>query len=130
MNAREELVMIPGFNKIVETRILTAQKNGEFDDLEGSGKPLKLDDGCVPEELRLAYKVLKNADFVPPEIELKKEIKQTEDLLAGMQDTAEKYRTLKKLNFLIMKLNTLRNTSVVFEMPQQYEEKLVGRFES
>jgi hypothetical protein len=61
---------------------------------------------------------------------LKKEIKQTEDLLAGMQDTAEKYRTLKKLNFLIMKLNTLRNTSVVFEMPQQYEEKLVGRFES
>ena len=123
--------MIPGFNKIVETRILTAQKNGEFDDLEGSGKPLKLDDGCcVPEELRLAYKVLKNADFVPPEIELKKEIKQTEDLLAGMQDTAEKYRTLKKLNFLIMKLNTLRNTSVVFEMPQQYEEKLVGRFES
>jgi len=123
--------MIPGFNKIVETRILTAQKNGEFDDLEGSGKPLKLDDGgCIPEELRLAYKVLKNADFVPPEIELKKEIKQTEDLLAGMQDTAEKYRTLKKLNFLIMKLNTLRNTSVVFEMPQQYEEKLVGRFES
>jgi hypothetical protein len=130
MNAKEELVMIPGFNKIVEMRILTAQKNGEFDDLEGSGKPLKLDDGCVPEELRLAYKVLKNADFVPPEIELKKEVKQTEDLLAGMQDTAEKYRTLKKLNFLIMKLNTLRNTSVVFEMPQQYEEKLVGRFES
>ena len=123
--------MIPGFNKIVETRILTAQKNGEFDDLEGSGKPLKLDDGCcVPEELRLAYKVLKNADFVPPEIELKKEIKQTEDLLAGMQDTAEKYRTLKKLNFLIMKLNTLRNTSVVLEMPQQYEEKLVNRFGS
>ena len=119
MNAKEELVMIPGFNKIVETRILNAQKKGEFDNLEGSGKPLKLDDGgCVSEELRLAYKILKNADFVPPEIELKKEIKQTEDLLAGMQDTAEKYRTLKKLNFLIMKLNALRNTSVVLEMPQ------------
>ena len=123
--------MIPGFTKIVETRILNAQKNGEFDNLEGSGKPLKLDGGgCVSEELRLAYKILKNADFLPPEIELKKEIKQTEDLLAGMPDTAEKYRTLKKLNFLIMKLNTLRNTSVVFEMPQQYEEKLVGRFGS
>lgn len=131
MNAKEELVMIPGFTKIVETRILNAHKNGEFDNLEGSGKPLKLDDGrCVSEELRLAYKILKNADFLPPEIELKKEIKQTEDLLAGMQDTAEKYRTLKKLNFLIMKLNTLRNTSVMLEMPQQYEEKLVSRFES
>ena len=119
------------FHKIVERRILNAQKKGEFDNLEGSGKPLKLDGGgYVSEELRLAYKILKNADFLPPEIELKKEIKQTEDLLAGMQDTAEKYRTLKKLNFLIMKLNTLRNTSVVFEMPQQYEEKLVSRFES
>ncbi len=131
MNAKEELVMIPGFTKIVERRILKAQIEGEFDNLEGSGKPLNLDDGrCVSEELRLAYKILKNADFVPPEIELKKEIKQTEDLLAGMQDTAEKYRTLKKLNFLVMKLNMLRNASVVFEMPQQYEEKLVGRFGS
>ena len=123
--------MIPGFTKIVERRILKAQKKGEFDNLEGSGKPLKLDDGgCVSEELRLAYKILKNADFVPPEIELKKEIKLTEDLLAGMHDTAEKYRALKKLNFLIMRLNTLRNTSVVLEMPQQYEEKLVNRFGS
>ncbi len=129
MNGKEELAMIPGFNKIVEARILKAQQKGEFDNLEGSGKPLKLDGGgCVAEELRLAYKILKNADFVPPEIELKKEIKQTEDLLTGMQDTAEKYRTLKKLNFLIMKLKALRNTSVVLEMPQQYEEKLVNRF--
>ena len=123
--------MIPGFNTIVETRILNAQKKGEFDNLEGSGKPLKLDGcRCVSEDLRLAYKILKNADFLPPEIELKKEIKRTEDLLVGMQDTAEKYRTLKKLNFLILKLNTLRNTSVMLEMPQQYEEKLVNRFGS
>ncbi len=131
MNAKQELVMFPGFNKIVESRILDAQKKGEFDNLEGSGKPLKLDNGCcVSAELRLAYKILKNANFVPPEIELKKEIKRTEDLLVGMQDTAEKYRTLKKLNFLILKFNTLRNGSVVLEMPQQYEEKLVNRFRS
>jgi hypothetical protein len=123
--------MIPGFNKIVEERIVRAQKSGEFDNLEGSGKPLKFhDDRCVSEDLRLAYKILKNADFVPPEIELKKEIKQTEDLLAGMQDTAEKYRVLKKLNFLILKLNSLRNTSITFEMPQQYTDKLVNRFGS
>lgn len=120
-----------GFHKNRRKTHFKGPKKREFDNLEGSGKPLKLDDGgCVSEELRLAYKILKNADFVPPEIELKKEIKQTEDLLAGMHDTAEKYRTLKKLNFLIMRLNTLRNTSVVLEMPQQYEEKPVGRFGS
>jgi hypothetical protein len=122
--------MIQGFEKIVEERILKAQKKGEFENLVGSGKPLKFNENwCIPEELRLAYKILKNADCLPPEIELKKEIKQTEDLLAGMQETSEKYRILKKLNFLIMKLNTIRDTSIMFEMPQHYMEKLVGHIE-
>ena len=122
--------MIQGFEKIVEERIRKAQKMGEFENLVGSGKPLKFNtDLFVPEELRLAYKILKNADCLPPEIELKKEIKQTEDLLAGMQKTSEKYRILKKLNFLIMKLNTTRDTSIMCEMPQHYMEKLVGHIE-
>jgi hypothetical protein len=122
--------MIQGFEKIVEERILKAQKQGEFENLDGSGKPLKFNESwCIPEELRLAYKILKNADCLPPEIELKKEIRQTEDLLAGMQETSEKYRILKKLNFLIMKLNTIRDTSIMFEMPQHYMEKLVGHIE-
>lgn len=123
--------MIQGFERIVEERILKAQKKGEFENLVGSGKPLKFNDNwCIPEELRLAYKILKNADCLPPEIELKKEIKQTEDLLTGMKETSEKYRILKKLNFLIMKLNTIRDTSIVFEMPQHYMEKLVGHMET
>lgn len=121
--------MIQGFEKIVEERILRAQKEGKFENLSGSGKPLVFNnDYYIPEDLRLAYKILKNADCVPPEIELKKQIRQTEDLLAGMQETSEKYRLLKKLNFLIMKLNTMRDSSIVFEVPQRYMESLVGRF--
>jgi len=123
--------MFPGFDKIVEERIKDAQKKGDFENLPGSGKPLDLDEGsCVAEDLRLAYKILKNADFAPPEIEIKNEIKKTEDLLAGMKDEKEKYRTLKKLNFLIMKLNTMRNASINFDCPQQYVEKVVGRMET
>jgi DnaJ homologue, subfamily C, member 28, conserved domain len=123
--------MLYGFEKIIEERILTAQKRGEFENLPGAGKPLEFeDDRFVSEELRLAYKILKNADCVPVEIELKKEIKQTEDLLAGMQETSEKYRILKKLNFLILKLNSIRDTSIVHEMPQVYTGKLVERFEN
>lgn len=120
--------MIAGFEKIIEERILRAQREGEFDNLPGAGEPLELtDDRWIPEDLRLAYKILKNADCTPPEIELKKEIMQTEKLLAGMKDTEESYRLLKKLNFLIMKFNTLRNGSITFEMPQQYMEKLSER---
>ncbi len=120
--------MLTGFEKIVEERILKAQKKGEFDNLPGSGRPLVFeDDAFVSEELRVAYKILKNAGFVPPEIELKKEIKQTEDLLADMKDAAEKYRSIKKLNFLIMKLNLIRDISITHEMPQQYAAKLTER---
>ena len=55
---------------IAEQRIAEAIENGDFDNLPGAGKPLELDDdSLVPEELRLAYRILKNAGFVPPEIE-------------------------------------------------------------
>jgi len=123
--------MIPGFIKIVEQRIREAQEKGEFDNLEGSGKPLNFAaDQSVAEELRLAYKILKNADCLPPEIELKKEIRQTEELLAGMSETAANDRMMKKLNFLILKLNTLRQSSVVFDEPQKYSDKIIKKLES
>ncbi len=122
---------IGAFQKIVEDRIRRAQEEGEFDNLPGAGKPLRLeDDATVPEELRLAHKILKNSDCLPPELELKREIRKTEDLLAGMQDTAEKYRALKKLNFLIMKLNSLRSASVQFDVPQKYMPDLVACMET
>ena len=123
--------MFTGFYKIIEERIRAAQKKGVFENLEGSGKPLNLeDDRHIPEDLRLAHKILKNADCLPPEIELKKEIACTEDLLSGMKDTAQKHRTLRKLNYLIMKLNAVRNTSIELEMPQRYSHKLVERLEA
>jgi hypothetical protein len=123
--------MIPGFNKIVEERIRKAQRKGAFDNLEGSGEPLNLlNDQAVAEELRIAFKILKNADCLPPEIELKKEIRQAEDLLGAMTETREKYRAIKKLNFLIMKLNTLRSTSIEFEEPQKYSDKLIEKLEA
>jgi hypothetical protein len=123
--------MFPGFEKIIEDRIRRAQQKGEFENLEGAGKPLIFDsDSHVDSELRLAYKILKNADCLPAEIQLKKEIKRTEDLLSGMEKTAEKYHTLQKLNFLIFKLNTIANLPVDREMPQKYSAKLVKRLES
>ena len=123
--------MFPGFDRIIEERIRRAQQKGEFENLEGTGKPLVFEnDNHVAGELRLAYKILKNADCLPPEVELKKEIERTEDLLNGMADTAEKYRTLKKLNFLIMKVNSIGNMRVDLEMPQKYSVKLVERLEA
>ena len=119
------------FNKIADERIREAMDRGEFDDLPGKGKPLDLeDDSHLPQDIRFAYKILKNANCLPPELELRKEIHKTEDLLAGIKDTQEKYKQIKKLNYLVMKLNMSRHVSLVFEENQRYFEKLVDKMGS
>jgi hypothetical protein len=119
------------FDKIAEERIREAIERGEFDDLPGKGEPLNLeDDSHLPTDLRLAYKILKNADCLPPELELRKEIRTTEALLAGMHDTQEKYKQMKKLNYLIMKLNMTRSSSLALEENQKYYERVVDKIGS
>ena len=114
--------------RIAEERIREAIQRGEFENLPGSGKPLKFDDGLhIPDDLRLAYKVLKIADCLPPQLELKKEIRTAEDLLSGLKDEGEKYRQIKKINYLIMKLNTMRQGAVQWEEKQLYYEKMVEK---
>jgi len=117
-----------GFEKIAEERINAALKNGAFDNLEGAGKPLPKEDLNIPEDLRLAYRILKNANFTPPELELKKDIKTTEELLISMEDTKEKYKVLKKVNHMITKYNILHGRSLMSDLPQHYQEKIVNVF--
>jgi hypothetical protein len=114
--------------RLAEERIRDAIQRGEFDNLPGRGKPLDLeDDRHIPDDLRLAYKVLKNAACLPPELELKKEIRKAQELLSSMEDEGQKYRQLQKLNFLVMKLNEMRKGSVQWEEKQLYYEKIVDR---
>jgi len=114
---------------IAERKIQEAILKGELDNLPGKGKPLELvDESFIPEELRLAYKILKNADCLPPELELKKEIWQLRDLLQGMEEVEKKYCLMKRLNFQIMKLNMMRLVSPLLEENQVYYEKIVERF--
>ena len=122
------LSVFAALQRLAEERIRDAIQRGEFDNLPGRGKPLILeDDRHIPEDLRLAYKVLKNAGCLPPELELKKEISKAEELLSSMEDEGQKYRQLQKLNFLIMKLNEMRRGSVQWEEKQLYYEKIVEK---
>lgn len=117
-----------GFQKIIEQRIKEAQKKGEFDNLPGRGEPLAFeDDRHIPDDLRLAYKILKNANCLPPELELKKEILQMEELLQNIPDEKEKYRQIKKINYKIMKLNLMGHKSPLLEEKQIYYRKLLDR---
>lgn len=120
--------MLPGFSALIEERILTAQKNGEMDNLPGKGKPLNLEDMDTPEEIRMAYRILKNSGFLPPEVELRKKIGQMETLLAAVEeDTPERIELQKKLNLLFVKLNTMRGISSPVKIPEQYRASLAKR---
>lgn len=121
--------MIPGFEAIVEERIKKAQKEGAFDNLEGTGKPLLFEEVHVPEEVRLAYKILKNAGFLPPEVELRKKITRVEQLLeTTAYASPERVKVQKKLNFLLTKLGTLRGGSIAFPgLTDQYRETILKK---
>lgn len=115
------------FSKLAEERIKKAAERGDFDDLPGKGQPLQLDDDSrVPEELRLAYKVLKNAGYAPPELDLQKEIVQVEDMLANAPDEKTRYQALKRLNYLTLKLSALRPRSGLFQ-ENAYSDRVVER---
>lgn len=60
---------------LVEDQILKAQARGDFNNLEGAGKPVNLyENPYEPPELRMTFKILKDNDFAPHWIELGKDI--------------------------------------------------------
>jgi hypothetical protein len=129
MGGQRETPMV-AFEKIVERKIREAQEKGAFDNLPGSGNPIDLqDDSNIPEDLRLAYKILKNADCLPPEIQLRKEIRQMEDMLDSIPDEKEKYRQIRKINFKIMQLNMMGKKSPLLEEDQIYYDRLLDKLD-
>ena len=116
--------------KIAESRILEAIQDGAFDNLEGKGQPLVLDnDRDIPPELRMAYKILKMADCLPPELELQKQIITLQDMMAGLPDEAAKLQQMRRLNFLTMKLNMLRRVSPLLQEHNDYSAKVLEKLD-
>ncbi|HJX15425.1 MAG TPA: DnaJ family domain-containing protein [Candidatus Deferrimicrobiaceae bacterium] len=117
---------------IAEKKILEAIARGEFANLPGAGKPLRLeDDSMVPGELRIAYKILKNAGCIPPELELRKEIITLRDLLRSIEDEESKKLKYQELNYKILKLNLIMRRTVNLDDFPEYKDriarKLTGR---
>jgi hypothetical protein len=97
--------------RIAEERIRAAQDEGLFDNLPGRGKPLQLDDdSAVPEELRLTFKILKNAGYLPIEMEIRKEIYSLQQLIKTTIDEETRRELRRELSFLLLKetLSTLK----------------------
>lgn len=117
------------FQRVVEEKILEAQRAGAFDNLAGKGKPLQFDDeSWVPEDLRIAYHVLKNARVLPPEAELLKEIHTLEDLLKHVEDDGERRALARSIQWKIIHLDILKRRSFSLETVRHDGGKLVRHF--
>ncbi|PXV70764.1 DUF1992 domain-containing protein [Pantoea sp. PNA 03-3] len=94
-------------DQLAEQHIKAAQEKGELSDLPGEGAPLNLeDDSQVPPELRAGYRLLKNAGFLPPELELRREALQVSDLLQHLDpDDPEALIQTQRLRQLKIRLS-------------------------
>ncbi len=113
---------------IAEQKITQAMQERDFNSPKWKNKPLPLDDDhFVPDDLKMAYKILKNSGYLPPEIEDRKEVKKLEDLIACTEDEHERLKQMKKLNVLLMKIDAQRSTPVNIAGQQDYYQKVVER---
>ena len=113
---------------IAEQKIAQAMQERDLKSPKRKNKPLPLDaDRFVPDDLKMAYKILKNSGYLPPEIEERKEVKKLEDLIACTEDEHERLKQMKKLNVLLMKIDAHRSSPVNIAEQQDYYQKVVER---
>ncbi len=96
------------FDKIVEALIKAAQERGEFDNLPGRGKPIDLTSYFeMPEDIRVAQSVLKNAGITSPEVQLLKEIAKLRQILTVAIDVKKKNEIQKQIQEKQMEFNLM-----------------------
>ncbi len=113
---------------IAEQKILKAMEERDLNSPQWKNKPLPLeDDHLVPEDLKIAYKILKNSGYLPPELEERKEIRRIEDLIASTEDEHERLKQMKKLNVLLMKVEEKRAFRSNIATQDNYYRKVVEK---
>jgi hypothetical protein len=114
---------------IAERKIQQAMTEGTLLDLSHwKDKPLPPDDMAeVPADLRMAYRLLKNAGYVPEEVAVRKEITRIEQLLENCRDEQEKLRQLKKIACLKTKLECRMGRTIQLGEEGPYYNKVVDR---
>ncbi|HRX71528.1 MAG: DUF1992 domain-containing protein [Candidatus Competibacteraceae bacterium] len=114
-------------DRIAETRIQEAIDQGELRGLPGEGQPLHLeDDSAIPEELRAAYRLLKNAGFLPPELQWRRELSEAEQLLQQLPE-CERSRARARLELLQLRLAAHRRQPMNLLLEDQYRQRLLER---
>jgi hypothetical protein len=96
------------FEKAVEAAIREAQERGDFDNLKGKGKPIDLSAYFeTPEDVRMAYSLLKNAGMAPTEVDLLGEIATLNERLSTTYEVKDRSRIQKMIREKQMQFNIM-----------------------
>ncbi len=109
-------------HRIAERRIEEAISRGEFENLSGKGRPLKPDEvDKLPEEMRMAYIILKNSGFM--EKQETQKVSNPQSLLeccSGLEEAHDLMHSDKKLKFISQKVG--------LKIPgKTYMKKIMGK---
>lgn len=105
---------MPTLDEQIALDLQRSLRSGELQSAESWGKPLPLDDDYAqtPSELRMAFKLLKEAGFVPPEVETMKRIAALRAVIAqdplGADADAMRRRLSELQQQLALRLEKLR----------------------
>ncbi len=121
--------MLSIIQTIAERKIQQAMAEGTMADLSHwRNKPLPAEDlPNVPPDMRMAYRLLKNAGYVPEEVALQKEIATIEQALVNCTEEKEKVRQLKRISCLKTRLEC--RTGRVLDLGEEgpYYERVIDR---
>jgi hypothetical protein len=111
---------------LVEQRIAAASARGEFDDLpEARATLVPEDDSEVPQEVRVANRILKNAGFVPPAVEQLRALCDLQEEVNAVSDPATRCRLQARMLALHMAHESLRGGPLV--LPREYCRRIAER---
>lgn len=120
--------MLGIFDQLVEEQINAAMQRGEFNELPGAGKPLPTEEVIlVPEEMRIAYKILKNAGMIPPELATRQAVYDVEQALSAATGDSDRRKLVKKLHYLTMQLDESGQRGTNLMILESYYNKILTR---
>ena len=97
---------MPTQDEEIARHLREALASGELAGTKGFGKPFAEDErwNATPEALRMPFKILKNAGYVPPEVELFHERAALTASLEGSKSESERVELRRKLSDIQQKI--------------------------
>ncbi len=98
------------FERIAELRLRQAIEDGLLDDLPNRGERIDLDEYfATPEDVRVAYSILKNANCRPEEVEIRNAIATLERRRVHSASAGDRQITDQQIANLTLRLDLLRD---------------------